>query len=201
MKPNRSSRALRIGLAFLVGAGVLAVLRPWTVVPIQTTVARTFNPDEYVASVWDSRVLPAAESSALDLRTYFKANPRPAKAVFVKGTATVAAVDRKSRIGLARLEQPAGQDAAAIQIGPVLRGTALRDALEFIRFTDFVNQLEFVGVANALNQRVITGVLGGVDVDGLAGREIAFVGAVAAPAAGSALEIVPVRLQVAGGAK
>ena len=37
---------------------------------------------------------------------------------------------------------------AAIQIGPVLRGTALRDALEFVRFTDFVNQFEFAGVAN-----------------------------------------------------
>ena len=75
--------------------------------------------------------------------------------MFVKGTATVADVDRKSRIGLARLRLPWATDAqtAAIQIGPVLRGTALRDALDFVRFTDFVNQLEFAGVANALNDR------------------------------------------------
>ncbi len=83
-------------------------------------------------------------------------NATATRAVFVKGTATVAEIDRKSRIGLARLRLPWAKDgqAAAIQIGPVLRGTALRDALEFVRFTDFVNQLEFAGVANALNDRV-----------------------------------------------
>jgi predicted lipoprotein len=125
------------------------------------------------------------------------------RAVFVKATATVVGIDRSSRIGLARLRLPwakDGQPAAALQIGPVLRGTALRDALEFIRFTDFVNQLEFAGVANALNDRVVKDVLGAVNVDALAGREVAFVGAV--PVSGGAvLEIVPVRLHEAGGAR
>ena len=123
--------------------------------------------------------------------------------MFVKGTATVAEIDRKSRIGLARLRLPWAKDgqAAAIQIGPVLRGTALRDALEFVRFTDFVNQLEFAGVANGLNDRVVNGVLAAVNIDELAGREVTFVGAVPTTGAGSTLEIVPVRLEVAGGVK
>ena len=60
----------------------------------------------------------------------------------------------------------------------MLRGTALRDALEFVRFTDFVNQLEFAGVANALNDRVVTSVITPVNVDALAGRQVTFVGAV-----------------------
>jgi predicted lipoprotein len=131
------------------------------------------------------------------------ADARRPRAVFVKGTATVADVDRTSRIGLARLRLPWAKtaDAAAIQIGPVLRGTALRDALAFIRFTDFVNQLEFAGVANALNDRVIERVLTAVNVDALAGREVTFVGAVPATGAGSTLEIVPVHLQLAGDAR
>jgi predicted lipoprotein len=122
--------------------------------------------------------------------------------VFVKGTAIIADVDRKSRVGLARLRLPWAKDgqAAAIQIGPVLRGTALRDALEFIRFTDFVNQLEFAGVANALNDRVVKDVLGAVDADEMAGREATFIGAVPATSAGPTIEIVPVLLQIAGGA-
>jgi len=82
----------------------------------------------------------------------------------------------------------------------VLRGTALRDALDFIRFTDFVNQLEFASVSSALNERVMSDVLGPLDIDGLEGREVTFVGAAPLSAA-SIVEIVPVRLQVTGGAK
>ena len=68
----------------------------------------------------------------------------------------------------------------AIQVGPVLRGTALRDALGFVRFTDFVNQFDFAAVANALNERVLTTVLGPVDVRGLSGQRVSFTGAVSA---------------------
>jgi predicted lipoprotein len=215
MTRTRSRRALKLGLAVAAVAGLLAMLRPWTVVPIQTTAERTFNSKDYAASVWESRVLPTADRFAIELQTFMesqtlgpdlKAGSSIAgrtRAVFVKGTATVADVDRKSRIGLARLRLLWAKDgqSAAIQIGPVLRGTALRDALEFIRFTDFVNQLEFAGVANALNERVLTDVLASVNADGLAGREIVFVGAVPLAGASSTLEIVPVRLMVAGGVK
>ena len=37
--------------------------------------------------------------------------------------------------------------------GPVLKGTALRDSLEFVKFGDFVNQVAFAEVATALNER------------------------------------------------
>jgi predicted lipoprotein len=208
MNARAARRAGRVAVAMGLVAAALAIVRPWTVVPIQSTPAETFDPHQYVTSIWDSRVLPTALQSAIDLQTFMTtpggaaaAGSAP-RAVFVKGTATVSDVDRKSRIGVARLRLPWTADAqhAAIQIGPVLRGTALRDALEFIRFTDFVNQLEFAGVANALNDRVATGVLAGVNVDDLAGRAVTFVGAVPASGARAALEIVPVQLMVVGGA-
>ncbi len=205
---KRPRRGLQAAMAIGIAAGALAILRPWTIVPIQSTTAGTFDADGYVTSIWDSRVIPTAHGSAIELRAFMESRPgaRPdgetaPRAVFVKGSATVANVDRKSRIGLARLRLPWATDAeaAAIQIGPVIRGTALRDALEFIRFTDFINQLEFAGVANALNERVIEGVLTTVNPDTLAGREVAFIGAVSTTTgAGSTLEIVPVQLQVAG---
>jgi len=210
MTTKRSRRGLKAALVLAVVAGVLAILRPWTVVPIQSTPAGTFDPAGYVTSVWESRVLSTAQSSAIDLRIFMEGQAaappggsRATRAVFVKGTATVAEVDRKSRIGLVRLRLPWAKNgqAAAVQIGPVLRGTALRDALEFIRFTDFVNQLEFAGVANALNDRVVARVITPVNIDGLTGREVTFVGAVPTTGAGSTLEIVPVRLEVAGGVK
>ena len=43
-----------------VAVASLVILRPWTVVPIQSAPARTFDPDGYVTSIWESRVLPAA---------------------------------------------------------------------------------------------------------------------------------------------
>jgi predicted lipoprotein len=181
---------------FIVIAGVLAILRPWTVVPIQTATPRAFEPVSYVSSIWDSRVLPTAGRSAIDLKSFVgeRTSMSGARAVFVKGTATVDQIDRKSRVGLARLAgtwAPPGH-VADLQIGPVIRGTALRDALDFIRFTDFVNQLEFAGVASALNDRVVSAVLQTAP-DLVPGAEVSFVGA--APVSGP-LEIVPVKLTV-----
>jgi predicted lipoprotein len=182
---------------FVVVAGVLAILRPWTVVPIHTATPRGFEPVSYVTSIWDSRVLPTADRSAIDLKSFLRerTSTSGARAVFVKGTATVDEIDRKSRVGLARLAftgMPHGH-VADLQIGPVIRGTALRDALDFIRFTDFVNQLEFAGVASALNDHVVSSVLQ-TTTDLVSGAEVSFVGAV--PVSG-ALEIVPVKLAVA----
>ena len=208
MNSKRSRGGLKAVVALAVGAGALAILRPWTVVPIQSTPAGTFDPSGYVTSIWESRVVPTADRTAVELQTFTqqmvgasRTDGGTVRAVFVRGTARVSEVDRKSRVGLARLRPLRATDRqAAIQIGPVLRGTALRDALDFIRFTDFVNQLEFASVSSALNERVMSDVLGPLDIDALAGREVAFVGAAPLSAA-SIIEIVPVRLQVIGGAK
>jgi predicted lipoprotein len=195
---------VRSVIAIIVVGVALAILRPWTVVPIHTATTRTFEPASYVASIWDSRVLPTAERSAIELEAFMQgqASAGPARAVFVKATAKVADVDRSSRVGLAHLTLPwqKGGRGAAIQIGPVIRGTAVRDALDFMRFTDFVNQLEFAGVASALNDRVLNAVLdtsSGV----VSGVDITFVGAVPVSASTQTLEIVPVRLTVAGGTR
>lgn len=189
---------------------LLAALRPWTIRPIETASARAFDARGYVTSVWDERVIPTATTSAVDLATWLQApaapllsDGRPAsRSVFVKSTAVVAEVDRRSRVGVARLRIPGVTRAAGVglQVGPVIRGTALRDALEFIRFTDFTNQLEFASVANALNDEVQARVLAAIDVDRLPGRTVSFVGAVAVGATESnPLEIVPVVIDVIGG--
>jgi predicted lipoprotein len=150
---------VKVAVAIVVIAAALAILRPWTVVSNRTASARTFEPASYVASIWDSRVIPTAERSAIDLEAFMQggASTGTTRAVFVKGTARVVDVDRASRVGLARLKLPWQKNGrgAAIQIGPVIRGTTVRDALDFIRFTDFLNQLEFAGVAGALIDRVL----------------------------------------------
>jgi predicted lipoprotein len=76
----------------------------------------------------------------------------------------------------------------------VVRGTALRDALPFIRFDDFTNQLEYASVSRVLHQRIADSVLAKVDRATLAGRTIRFTGAFTE---GAGLPLVtPVTLQV-----
>jgi hypothetical protein len=52
----------------------------------------------------ESRVIPTAERSAIDSEAFIRgqASAGTARAVFVKGTARVADVDRSSRVGLQR---------------------------------------------------------------------------------------------------
>ncbi len=120
------------------------------------------------------------------------------KAVFVKATGIVTGVDRRSRVGLARLRVAEGpQGEVAIRIGPVLRGTGLRDATSFIRFNDFSNQFEFAAVANALHDRVLRDVLGPVAFETLTGKPVTVLGA-ATLAADGGLDIVPIQVQAGG---
>ena len=123
----------------------------------------------------------------------------PGKARFLKGTGTVAAVDRQSRVGILRLRQTGSRPATvAIQIGPVIRGTALRDASGFIEFSDFTNQFDYAGAANALNDYALRTVAGALPAAALQGRTITFIGAAGkAPVReDGAIEIVPVQLEL-----
>ena len=208
MSLARSGR-LRAGFGALLILVVLAVLRPWTIEPIRSSATAVFDASSYVASSWP-RVLREAEETAVDV-TAIVGSPAPGPgssdappirtALFVKGAGVVTEVNLKSRAGyaLVRLDGAAPSVTVALQVGPVLRGTALRDALSFVRFTDFANQFDFAAVANALNDWILGSVVGPVDGPGLSGQRVSFIGAASRnQAAGTTLEIVPVTLTVAG---
>ncbi len=202
------SGGLRIGLGALLIVGFLAVLRPWTIEPIRNSATAAFDASSYVASSWP-RVLREAEETAVDVTTVVQNSapgsgrsdaPPMRTALFVKGAGVVSDLNLESRVGkvLVQLDGAVPPATAALQVGPVLRGTALRDALGFVRFTDFVNQFDFAAVANALNDRVLETVLGPIDVRSLSGQRVSFIGAVSRDTrAAATLEIVPVRLTVA----
>lgn len=64
-----------------------------------------------------------------------------------------------------------------VQTGPAVLGTALRDAVDFITFDEFRNQIEFANVASALNDITKETVLADTDFDALQGQEVTVVGA------------------------
>jgi len=201
---------LHVAGVLVVVAGVLAVVRPWTVRPLKTA-APTFDATSFIEQAW-TRIIAEASRNAMDVLTarrsvagLGRSGAPGRKSVFVKATGTVTAIDRRSRVGLARMRVavgPAGE--VAIQIGPVIRGTALRDATSFIRFNDFANQFEFAAVSNALHERVLRDVVGRLDLDALTGTPVTVIGATTLQAgtpADAVLDIVPIQLQIAGGAR
>ena len=172
---------------------------------------QAFDANTFVSTNWSSRVVPEVQKRAVPLPTLLRAlaSDRAAavarygnggtggRASFlVTGTARVLDVDTTSRAAVAPLdvEPYDGTPDAELQIGPVLRGTALRDALPFIHFDDFTNQMEYASVSRVLHQRIADSVLAKVERATLPGRTIQFSGAFTE---GSGLPLVtPVTIQV-----
>jgi predicted lipoprotein len=213
---------IRHGLTYAALASCFALCScvPWTLRPIDSgegasdTVA-TLNPAAYVNSLWSAKLLPTVETSAVDARTFLNAYMKsPAESLSrygrhdangpvylaVKGEGRVISIDTRSKVGLALVDVAPfdGKPDVTIQIGPVLRGTSLRDATGLVRFTDFVNQLQFADVANELNDHVLKTVLSPVPVATLAGKNVSFAGTAGGEmnSAPPVRELVAVRLMV-----
>ena len=85
---------------------------------------------------------------------------------------------------------------AIIQIGPVIKGTAIRDTLDFMTFGMFVNQIEFAQLSNALNKKAYDTVLSKFDRDTIIGKTIVFEGAFTQVPYSDKILITPIVLEV-----
>lgn len=176
------------------------------------------NPDKYVASIWSSKILPTVRQDAVDLPTLLvdlKRDPRGTAKRFghyaidggppsflVKGSGRVVSVDTVSLVSTAGIAFGSKRKPdALIQIGPVLSGTDIRDALPFINFNQFVNQVQYGEVAVSINAKVTNTVLTKLDTAKLKGKHIVFTGAYTAPdpnapSPSSLPTVTPVTLEV-----
>lgn len=115
-----------------------------------------------------------------------------------KGEGVVVGADRESRAATLDVDVDAdGTGDLQIQIGPVVKGTALRDAAPFYEFTDFRDQMEFAALARALNTRATEGLA--LPEGDLAGRRVSFAGAFALRSGTEPIQVVPTRLELEGG--
>ena len=131
----------------------------------------SFDAASFVSGSWDQRVLPYFQTKATDLREVLDGiaadyNQTAAShgrrlgdvngpvSYVVQGSGVVQAVNTESRAGTATVavETAAGPKDVSLQIGPVVRGNAIRDSLPFVGFQDFTNQIEFAqaGRANSI---------------------------------------------------
>ncbi|MBP1804951.1 DUF2291 family protein [Rubellimicrobium aerolatum] len=164
---------------------------------------------QVVADTYEARLLPHVAQGAVDARELTAAIGQGLDAAgealgaraagggawnfLAKGEGTVVGADRESRAAV--LEVDLDGDRAAdlqIQLGPVVKGTALRDASPFYVFTDFKDQIEFAALARALNARA-TEALALPEGD-LLGKRVAFEGAFALRSGSDPIQVVPTRL-------
>ena len=165
----------------------------------------------FVDDSWQSKIVPTIHEKAIDITTVAAAIDKDPDAAgkqyghrsgegspyafMVKGTGTVTKVDTEAPTGPMTVELP-NKKTITIATGPVIAGTAIRDAVGFISFGEFTNQIEYADVANQINSRVKTEVIAKADPKSLTGKKITFYGAFSA-LAGGAIFLVPTELGAA----
>jgi predicted lipoprotein len=82
----------------------------------------------------------------------------------------------------------------SLQVGPALNGTSIRDAVGFIKFGQFTNQVEYADSATALNNQVKAKVLKSVEAKSLEGKRVRFLGAFTLITP-KVITVMPVRLE------
>jgi predicted lipoprotein len=177
--------------------------------------ARAFDAKAWAATLWKPQVLPyfATHAKALaEVLTAISANfdsagktlgYRPSAegspwTFVVSGSGTVVRKNTESRAGTLDVALEGGDPSrpVVVQIGPVIIGSAIRNALPFVNFKDFTNQLDFADAGKALTALALAGiapVLPSIE----AGSKVSFSGALSMTSKSDPIKIVPVTLTVA----
>jgi predicted lipoprotein len=181
--------------------------------------ADEFDAKAYVDKIWASKVMPDIKNRAMDLGALLQEIAKdPDKAgqahghregdgnpwtYVIKGEGRVAAVDTASRHSIMTVEvqTATGEQKVDLQIGPVVFGTMLRDALPFIQFGDFVNQIQYAQVSRALNDRASKGVRETFDPKNATGKMIVFYAAAVLGSSNGSISATPVIIEPAKGGK
>jgi len=161
----------------------------------KSATSEVFDPDKAVASIWTAKVVPYFEKKAgplqevLDLASKspdeagsrFGYRPKSGDVpwtLMVRFDGVIIAADTESRAAAVSVDTAGqGKPDAIVQIGPAIRGTAIRDALDFVSFNDFTNQIDFARFGKAFTTYENREFLGKLPRDSLIGRKVSVVGA------------------------
>ncbi|WP_159591739.1 DUF2291 family protein [Chelativorans xinjiangense] len=170
--------------------------------------------DTLVDEMWRARVVPHFEERAVDLAILVPAVGSGLEAAGLEygyraggeGTPWTFATRFSGRVVAANTETRAatatididgdGTADATVQLGRVIRGTALRDALPFVSFTDFADQIEFAGFSRALNSRAYAEALEALPRETLEGRTLSGVGAFTMRGQTDEILITPIAVEI-----
>ena len=178
--------------------------------------AGAFDPDKQVAEIWDAKVLPfldqragafkdvvdlsASDVDAAGAKDGHKEKEGNAPWTFVaKVDGTIVAEETKSRAAYVDVDVDGDSKAdVRVSIGPAIRGTALRDSLDFVEFNQFKNQIEWAQFGKSFNTHVNKTLLEKLPREGLTGKKITATGAYPLPAKGQLPQLVPATIAIGG---
>lgn len=166
----------------------------------------------YARDIWDTDVIPTvtkhlvpldelrsalaqdvdAAGEAYGLRPDGEANPWN---FAISGAGTVIEANTESRAAKLQLDTDAdGEIDVTLQLGPIVRGTTLRDAMPFLRFSDFRDQIEFAKLGNGLNAMAHDRLT--IPKGDLVGKTVTFEGMFTFKDLNATLEVVPTAMTV-----
>ena len=109
------------------------------------------------------------------------------------GRIVSAKLDTRARVAGLDIDGDGSAD-VTVQLGPVIRGNALRDIAPFYNFDDFRDQIEFAKLGRALNDQVSAMVQ--LPEGDLVGRTMSFTGVMPLKNADEAVVVTPISVDV-----
>lgn len=187
------------GLCIVLGMIVVTTTGCVKVVKIGEEGALTgevaFSASDNVDSFWDAQAVPELTEKAVDLGEFlteangdlnsladkygkYSMGDSGELTYTVKGIGTVTEVETEKKAGYLAitLESYEGMEEIKIQVGSVIKGSSVRDALSFIKFGDYTNQEEYAAVSQSINGMIMEKVINPDTASGLMGKTIEFTG-------------------------
>lgn len=210
---KKSLISIVIAILFLAYAGISAtVVKEGQEATLTGEVA--FNPTDEATKFWNEQAHDYFAKGAVDLKTllteangdfnsvakkygHYSMGDQGELSFIVKGEGKINVVKNKLRAGYLGLEMSDIDPALKIrlQIGPVFKGSAVRDSISLISYKDYKNQIEWAQVSVAFHELIVRDVLSKVNMEETLDKNVEFTGCFTVGRQGL-LQITPVDLTV-----
>ena len=210
---KKSLISIVVAILFLIYAGVSAVVvEEGQEATLTGEVA--FNPTDEATKFWNEKATDYFANGAVDLKTlldeangdfnsvaskygHYSMGDKGELSFIVKGHGKINVVKNKLRAGYL------GVDVADIdpsykvrlQIGPVFKGSAVRDSISLISYKDYKNQIEWAQVSVAFHELIVRDVLSKINLEDTLDKNVDFIGCFTVARQGL-IQITPVELTV-----
>jgi len=173
----------------------------------------SFDAQAYIKGMFQTKAVPELEKKAVEFSTFMteskgdfstvgtkygqRADANSMYNFVIKGTASVEEVKTELRAGyiVLKVNGYTGSTPVKVQVGPVFKGTSLRDSISSIKFDDFKNQVTFAALSTALHKQITEDLFTKIKPADLKGKTIDFYGTFANDGSGEIL-ITPFELKI-----
>lgn len=175
-----------------------------------------FDVNSYVKDIWDNQLFSYYEQKQKDISVVITEITKDVNeagesygfggsaqgstwSFVVSGKGKIIEVNQESRVGIMTVDlEPFDQIAdVMIQIGPIIKGSSIRDTIDTIKLDNFENQVQYASISKAFNERILSDVTATIDAT-MVGKEVQFLGAFQYNSPEEII-ITPVKIEIDGG--